>query len=454
MENNKFEKIWKKNNLYYKIQSLVLLLVVVLFFLMISFSFIDAKIILILEIIVFVIVIKLIKKRRMMSADMILEYPEEFEKKLLSGRYINKYDIRFLQNIQFYKGDVQGCINTGLKILNDKNINSYPQIKYQNFTVLAISYFLAENFDRLSEIISVMSSKAHDSKKVLKCKTMFNHISLFYSNYIDGDFENCKSICNTILSTINPAREKARYIMYTYLLAVSHYKLGEYDSAKILFEKIIAQYPNNVYGQLSQKYVDAIDGGFEYQPITLDMVDSSIVETDVLAKYHKKIKRIAIICYICICLVVFVFVNFLYNKIQGCDFFGYYYQIEDCRAAESDYYEGGRIITTVKSGDYCFDFVVNEDEESFGIIRMKCKNERYKHAIFLVYEERSTVGTMVEYSSKVASHGWNDYYDVFNSNIDYLIFPADIQVPNDITETYRFQYKGEELILGIRRNVD
>lgn len=454
MENNKFEKIWKKNRLYYKIQSLVLLLVAVLFFLMIAFSFIDIKIILILEIIAFVIIIKLIKKRRMMSTDMILRYPEEIEKKVLSGKYINKYDICFLRDIQFYKGDVQGCINIGLKILNDKNIKSFTEIKYQTFSILAISYFLAENFDRLSEIISVMSSKAHDSKRVLKCKSKFNQISLFYSNYIDGDFENCKSVCNTILSTINPVKEKPRYITYTYLLAVSHYKLGEYDSAKVLFENIIAQYPNNVYGQLSQKYVDAMESGSEYQPITFDDSIVSNEETDVLAKYHKRIKRIGFICYICICLSVFALMNLIFNKIQGCDFFGYYYQIEDCRESDPEYYEGGVIIATVRFEDYCFDFVVNEDEESFSIIRMKCKNERYKHAVFLSYEKRTTVDTMVEYSSKTASKGWNDYYDVYNSGIDYLILPADIQIPNDITETYRFQYKGEELVLGIRRDLD
>ncbi len=459
MINSNFKSLWKKVSIQHNFIRFLIILSFIFFGFALSFAnSVIAYLFLISGICILIISFILNKKKVIFLSELMIKYPREYEKRIFSDKNTDNHNLFVKSSIEFYKGNIPECFELCLKIVNDKNINSFPEYKYNTFTLLASCYFFAENFERLSEIISVMSSKTNDSKKVLKLKAQFNQVSLFYSNYIDGDFENCKSVCKTVLSEIKE-KNNPRKILYTYLLAVSHYKLKEYDSSKELFEKVVEQFPDTIYAQQAQKYIDAMANDSEYQPITLQNVDISTLESNAITNLLKKQKKITrkTACFILAVLISSVFVgNILNNLFNGKDFFGYYYNIEDFRASPQylEYYENGNVIANVKSEKYCFDFIVNENK-SFTIIRIKYKNERFKHSSICPSETIGNIYSVITdpISWSIKGYSYNNVIG-FDPEISYLILPSEIEIPEDSSETYTFMLDGEAYILCIKHTIN
>ncbi|MBQ2915515.1 MAG: tetratricopeptide repeat protein [Clostridia bacterium] len=385
-----------------------------------------------------------LKNSIFLKSIVIVKYPHEYEQRINFKKKSAKLTTLDRISLELYKGNIQQSVYLSLQILNDKNIKYYPDIKYNTFINLALCYFLAEDFDRLSEVIAVMSSKAHDTKKILKLKAVFNEISLFYTNYIDGDYDNCKAVCKTVLSKIKN-NQHPRYNLYTYLLAVSHYKLGEYDEARPLFEKVIEFSPNIIFTQNSKKYIESMDNDTEYQPAVLEKIDLSTLETDVVTSFKKevsKMKKKSILIIIPV-LVLSLIIGIV---IAECT---YHEDIEYVRNEYSEYYEGGTIIANVTSEKYCYDFVVHDDY-SFSVIRIKYKDGKFNRSSILPYQKYSPIYNIIELSEDSVLNGGDWLYEIPLENLGIIILGADIQIPDDVLETYDFEIDGEPFVLCVK----
>ncbi|MBQ4052324.1 MAG: hypothetical protein IJD09_01590 [Clostridia bacterium] len=207
----------------------------------------------------------------------------------------------------YYSGDYQTVINICSAKLKDTKLKKY---QYWYMWFLARSYFELGDFENLRLIYNRFQTMTEADAKCEQLRNKYIYFK-FIGLYLKGEFAECKALYEGLVCNTQPHNSKTLklydiQIKFTY--AISCYKSQDLDTATKVFNYIIAEAPRLHFAVISQKYLNAIEAGIEYQP---EYSAVSVDENFILPKPRKstKIRKtirliLMVLCFICLYLGV------------------------------------------------------------------------------------------------------------------------------------------------------
>lgn len=203
----------------------------------------------------------------------------------------------------YYSGDYQTVINICSAKLKDAKHKKY---EYWYMLYLARSYFDLGDFENLSLIYDRFQTTTEADAKCEQIRNKYIYFK-FIGLYLKGEFAECKELYEGLLSNTKPHNSKTlklNDIQTKFTYAISCYKSQDTENATKIFNYIVTEAPQLYFAVISQKYLNAIESGIEYQP---EYTAVSVNENFVLPTPRKSIKIRKTIMLI---LIAFCFISF------------------------------------------------------------------------------------------------------------------------------------------------
>ena len=161
-------------------------------------------------------------------------------------------------NAEWYTGNYEKLII--LAAAEFKTTKNLP-MKCICLSYLARAYFELRDIENLKKTVHVFDELQRDNPKNEK---LFSRCSIFsyYKAYIDKDFEQCLSLSEERIKTVQTNRfgGKLQLLSQKSFSAVAYYELGNFNEAKEIFEYLLQTAPKlKNFNHLATKYLSAIE---------------------------------------------------------------------------------------------------------------------------------------------------------------------------------------------------
>ena len=188
---------------------------------------------------------------------------KEFQKvvnSLLNKRNYNaRIDYRML--IAISTGDYQDAINVATNQLNSKRCPISG--KYYFLYHLAYVYFEIRDFEKLRLVLNKYDEYNEINRS--KCSKRIAELFDFYKAFLDSNYDECKVLCKTRISSLNVKSSTARYrkIHNIFYYAVASYYNRETELAKKNFEVVLNATQKLNISSIAKEYLEAIENNAE-----------------------------------------------------------------------------------------------------------------------------------------------------------------------------------------------
>ena len=143
---------------------------------------------------------------------------------------------------------------------SEKTGKEHPVEKCNNVYRKGYIHFERGEFDKLPAIVKEYNELKKNHPQFV---VALNHFTVFdkFDAFADEDYEYVVDVCDIDLKEINPKAQnhKLTRINVGFYRAVSLYKMGKLDEAKLGFEEIIKFAPKMYKAKLSKEYIELIE---------------------------------------------------------------------------------------------------------------------------------------------------------------------------------------------------
>lgn len=213
---------------------------------------------------------------------------------------IGAKNVLHLMESEFYVGNIRGAIALGEAVYTNASLSA--KLRYSALAFLAQYYYCLGDDEELASACrrfrecSLPKRGAH-IRKTEKVIEKFEY-------YLAGDYDSFSR-------PLNPKLKGAIYPLVTsFNEARVALKKGDTETAKAVFSALSAAADNTVFGMISRRAVEAIDGGREYREAAAQIECEPLDAEATVAKYvteSRKSNKVRRILYIVIAAILIIY---------------------------------------------------------------------------------------------------------------------------------------------------